>query len=225
MSKRNSLPEFRELCAPEQNNIADFISLEIFFFFLCSIGGFLWEVLLMYAQDWDYVNRGFLYGPWLPVYGTGAVLFHILLAHRPLSAAFFSYTSDDIAFSMSSQRKKGFIYHVKRFLVLFFLSALLGSVIELAVGYFLAVTWGLRYWDYSGYFLNLHGYVCIWSALGFGIAGVVWIGVLSDILRRFYFHFSKKMRRNLNTILILLFVFDCAAALIFPNKGYGVTFP
>lgn len=225
MSKRNSLPDFHELCAPEQNYITDVISLEIFFFFLCSVGGFLWEVLLMYLQEGHYVNRGFLYGPWLPVYGTGAVLFHALLAPRPLHVAPFSDTTGSASFSMRQRKKTGFCSHLRRFIILFFLSALLGSVIELAVGYFLAVTWGLRYWDYSGYPLNFRGYVCVWSALGFGIAGALWVGVLSNILRQFYFHMPKKMRRNLNTILLLLFVFDCAAALIFPNKGFGITFP
>lgn len=225
MRKQTSLPDFHELCTPEQNHIANVISLEIFFFFLCSVGGFLWEVLLMYVLEGRYVNRGFLYGPWLPVYGTGAVLFHALLAPRPLLVEPFSDSTDCATFSMRQQKKLRFCSHLRRFIVLFFLSALLGSIIEFAVGYFLAVTWGLRYWDYSGCFLNFGGYVCIWSALGFGIAGALWIGVLSDIFRRFFFRLSAKTRRNLNTILLLLFVLDCAAALIFPNRGYSVTFP
>lgn len=140
MGKRNSLPDFHELCAPEQNHIADVISLELFFFFLCSVGGFLWEVLLMYAQEGHYVNRGFLYGPWLPVYGTGAVLFHALLAPRPLLVDPFSDSTDCATFSMRQQKKWRFRSHLRRFIVLFFLSALFGSIIEFAVGYFLAVT-------------------------------------------------------------------------------------
>ena len=209
MKKQTRLPDFRELCPPEQNYIADVVSLEIFFFFAGSVSGFLWEVFLLYLQEGTYVNRGFFYGPGLPVYGTGAVLFHILLAPQML------YTP---SFSMRVRRKRGFLYHLQRFIVLFFLSAFLGSIIELAVGYFLDITWGLRYWDYSGYPFDFHGYICLWSALGFGIAGALWVGILSNFLRRFFFHLSAK-------ILLLLFAFDCAAALIFPNKGYGVTFP
>ena len=40
----------------------------IFFFFLGAFLGYLWEVLLFYVQDGVFCNRGFLYGPWLPVY-------------------------------------------------------------------------------------------------------------------------------------------------------------
>ena len=225
MKKQTRLPDFHELCPPEQNYIADIISLEIFFFFVGSASGFLWEVFLLYLMEGTYVNRGFFYGPWLPVYGTGAVLFHVLLAHRSLSAGSFSGASDSAAFSMRARRKMGFFYHLQRFIVLFFLSAFLGSFLELAVGYFLDITWGLRYWDYSGYPFHFHGYICLWSALGFGIAGAIWIGILSGMHRRFFFHLSAKTRRNLNTILLLLFVFDCAAALIFPNIGEGITFP
>lgn len=217
MRKQTSLPDFHELCTPEQNHIANVISLEIFFFFLCSVGGFLWEVLLMYVLEGRYVNRGFLYGPWLPVYGTGAVLFHLLLAPRPLLVKTHSILHDTSIFSMRKRKRT-------RFIVSFFLSAFLGSLIELVVGYYLVTAWELRYWDYSGYLCNFHGYVCLWSAFGFGIAGTLWINVFSDFFRRIFFHFPKKVRRNLNTILLLLFVLDCAAALIFPNKGYGITF-
>ncbi len=218
MKNQTHLPDFHELCPPEQKHIAAVISLEIFFFFVGSVLGFLWEVFLLYLMEGHYVNRGFFYGPWLPVYGTGAVLFHVLLAHRSLSANSFSDADALPAFSMQPRKKRNFLH-------LFFLSAILGSSLEFAVGYFLNTIWGLRYWDYSGYSFNFRGYICLWSAIGFGIAGTLWVGIFADILRRFFFHLSAKTRRNLNTILLLLFAFDCAAALIFPNAGKDITFP
>lgn len=80
--KHDRLPDFSKLCAPEQTPISFFLSQQIYFFFLGSIGGFLWEVAIFLYRDKTFANRGFLYGPWLPVYGIGAVLFYLLLGCR-----------------------------------------------------------------------------------------------------------------------------------------------
>lgn len=204
MKKRSHLPDFAELCPPEQNHIANIISLEIFFFFLCSIAGFLWEVLLMYYLTGSYVNRGFFYGPWLPIYGTGGVLFHILFKER------------------SRRKQKPLLL---RFLRVFVLTALLGAVLEFTLGWFLETFWGLHYWDYTTYPFQFHGYICLFSALGFGFAGALWICVFSSFFRRLWFCISTKKRRNLNAFLLLLFALDCVISLITPNSGHGITFP
>ena len=179
MKKHDRLPDFSKLCAPEQTPISFFLSQQIYFFFLGSI-------------------RGFLYGPWLPVYGIGAVLFYLLLGCR---------------------RKKIHPAGV------FFLSAAIGTGLELLIGWFLDAFWNLRYWDYSGYPFHFHGYICLYAAVGFGIAGVLWICVLEAPLTRLWKRLSPKVRLGLNTLLLLLFAADCAAALIFPNRGAGITFP
>lgn len=216
MKKRRHLPDFAELCSPEQNYIADAVSLEIFFFFLCSIIGFLWEVLLMYYLAGSYVNRGFFYGPWLPIYGVGGVLFHMLFGAR------IPHKQTASVISFRPQKQVPLCVH---FFGIFVLTALLGTGIELALGWFLDTFLNLRYWDYTTYPLQFHGYVCLWSALGFGIAGVLWICVFSDLFCRLWFCISAKSRRNLNAFLLLLFALDCAAALIIPNAGHGITFP
>ena len=197
MKKHDRLPDFSKLCAPEQTPISFFLSQQIYFFFLGSIGGFLWEVAIFLYRDKTFANRGFLYGPWLPVYGIGAVLFYLLLGCR---------------------RKKIHPAGV------FFLSAAIGTGLELLIGWFLDAFWNLRYWDYSGYPFHFHGYICLYAAVGFGIAGVLWICVLEAPLTRLWKRLSPNVRLGLNTLLLLLFAADCAAALIFPNRGAGITF-
>lgn len=201
MKKCRSLSDFRQLGSPEPDHRADLFSLEIFFFFLCAGSGFLWEVFLMYAQGWDYVNRGFFYGPWLPVYGAGGALFHLLLSRKAASCSSLFL----------------------RIPAVFVLSALLGTGLELFTGWLLDSLWNLRYWDYSTYPFHFHGYICLWSAIGFGCAGVLWICLIAPHAAKLWFRISAKWRRSLNTILLLLFVLDCAAALIFPNTGKGIT--
>lgn len=195
MKKNDHLPDFHELCTPEQNNTALFISQQIFFFFLASIGGFLWEVLIFLVKEGSFANRGFLYGPWLPVYGSGAVLFYLLL----------------------SKIKKHPV-------AVFLLSLLIGSGLELLVGWLLDTVWDLRYWDYRGYLFNYQGYICLWSAIGFGIAGVLWVCILSGFLTKIWLVLPSPVRKGINTLLVLLFALDCAAALILPNIGKNITF-
>lgn len=172
MKKHDRLPDFSKLCAPEQTPISFFLSQQIYFFFLGSIGGFLWEVAIFLYRDKTFANRGFLYGPWLPVYGIGAVLFYLLLGCR---------------------RKKIHPAGV------FFLSAAIGTGLELLIGWFLDAFWNLRYWDYSGYPFHFHGYICLYAAVGFGIAGVLWICVLEAPLTRLWKRLSPKVRLGLNT--------------------------
>lgn len=167
----------------------------IFFFFLGAFLGYLWEVLLFYVQDGTFCNRGFLYGPWLPVYGVGAVLMLLIL--------------------------RRFQKHPVK---VFFLAALLGSFVELFIGWFLAQVFHLRYWDYHGYPLQLGGYICLYSALGFGIAGVLWVCVCARIASHLWRKMPVSLQRIFLTLLILAFLFDCAAALIFPNAGHNITF-
>ena len=152
MKKQKHLPDFTILCRPEQNTIQNILSLMIFFFFTGSVCGYVWEVLIFLLKEGTFRNRGFLYGPWLPVYGIGAVLFSVVLSPRELLP------------DSSGKYKKNHPVTV------FFLSTLLGSGLELVIGWFLDFFWNLRYWDYSGYFLNFRGYICLVSALGFGIS-------------------------------------------------------
>lgn len=196
MKRKDHLPDFHQLCTPEQNHNTLIISQQIFFFFLCSIGGFLWEVLIFLVKEGRFANRGFLYGPWLPVYGVGAVLLYLLL-----------------------EKIK------KHPIAVLLLSALAGTGLELLVGWLLDTVWDLRYWDYRGYLFNFRGYICLWSALGFGIAGVLWVCLLSGLFTRLWLHIPCSIRKGANTLLVLAFVCDCAAALIFPNIGKNITFP
>ena len=206
MKKQKHLPDFTRLCKPEQNTIQNILSLMIFFFFTGSVCGYVWEVLIFLVKEGTFRNRGFLYGPWLPVYGIGAVLFSVILSPRELLP------------DSSGKYKKNHPVTV------FFLSALLGSGLELVIGWFLDLFWNLRYWDYSGYFLDFRGYICLVSALGFGIAGVLWVCIFSKILQKWWYHISLDFRKKWNMFWVFIFVTDCAASLIFPNTGHSITF-
>ncbi len=143
MKKSEHMPDFHKLCSPGQNHIAFLISQQIYFFFLGAVGGFLWEVLLYLILDGTFVKRGFLYGPWLPLYGTGAVLFYMLLGNPVWQAKY--YLEGETLYSPASTisfRKKRFLAAKKEFwenlhpITVFFLSLFIGTAVELATGWF-----------------------------------------------------------------------------------------
>ena len=172
MKRHSNLPDFSKLCAPEQNSIQDAVSLLIHFFFLGSFWGFLWETLIFIAKDNTFRNRGFFYGPWLPVYGIGAVVFYCL----------FHSSRETISIRSLRKSNRLFLFKTKYHpLTIFIKTALLGTALELVIGWFLDIFFDLRYWDYSSYPFNFHGYICLLSAVGFGVAGMLWICVFSEI--------------------------------------------
>ena len=175
----------------------------------------LWETLIFIAKDNTFRNRGFFYGPWLPVYGIGAVVFYCL----------FHSSRETISIRSLHKSNRLFLFKTKYHpLTIFIKTALLGTALELVIGWFLDIFFDLRYWDYSSYPFNFHGYICLLSAVGFGVAGMLWICVFSEIFRKLWFSLPPGFRRGFNSVLILLFLADCAAALIFPNTGHGITF-
>ena len=163
----------------------------IVMFFAFSFIGWLWEVSLHLINDGVFVNRGVLHGPWLPIYGCGGVLILVFLNRlRKNPLAEFGAT------------------------------VVLCGCVEYFSSLYLEIAHnGQRWWDYSGYFLNFRGYICLVSALGFGIAGVLWVCIFSKILQKWWYHISLDFRKKWNMFWVFIFVTDCAAALIFPNTG------
>ena len=127
-----------------------------YLFFLASVLGFLWEVLLYFVLHHYFVNRGFFYGPWLPVYGAGAVLLEAFLQRL----------------------------HIHRAVPVFAVSALTCSTLEYLLGAYLAWYRGLRYWDYSHLPFHLNGHICLYSCYapntGNDICFSVWLHLFND---------------------------------------------
>ncbi len=166
----------------------------ILLFFTFSLLGFLWEVLFHFIETGDLVNKGILLGPVLPIYGSGGLIAIILL-------------------------KK---YH-KRPILTFFLMMLIASIIEYGTSFYIEVTKGIRFWDYSGYFLNLNGRICLEGAIVFGLAGNLAIYILGPKLNEFYQKIPKKIAIILCAILITVFTIDLVHSHYYPNMGKGIT--
>lgn len=163
-------------------------------FLLFSHVGWIWEVL--YATSWHgfFVNRGFMHGPWLPVYGLGAVLMIILL--NPIRT---------------------------RLWLVFFLGAVIGGALEYGTSLLMEMIFHIKWWDYSGAGFDLQGRTCLLVIVIFGILGVVITAFLGPFLNQQFMHISANVQRQLAWIIGLLFLTDYVYSLICPNMGAGIT--
>lgn len=165
----------------------------VLLFFGLSFIGWLWEVGIYLVTEHSFVNRGIYRGPYLPIYGAGGLLLWFLL-HR-------------------LSRKP-----VKTFL----LSALVCSIVEYGTGFFLEWKWGLRWWDYTGYFLNLNGRICLLSVTAFGLAGTALNCLLMPCYMKLYHRISRRLRISLSLLWMAIFVLDATYCTIHPNVGDNI---
>ncbi len=164
-------------------------------FLSMSVFGWLWEVSLHLITSGVFVNRGALHGPWLPIYGTGSVLIlTVLYRFRKNPALEFGMTV----------------------LVCGILEYMTSLVMEIATG-------GTKWWDYSGYFLNLNGRICAEGLLVFGIGGLAIAYVIAPIIDGLLGRVDERKVKAVCTVLAVLFAADAAYSHFHPNVGKGVT--
>ncbi len=167
----------------------------VLIFFAMSFVGWAWEVGLHLIADGTFVNRGVLHGPWLPIYGTGSVMMLLLL---------------------NRFRRKPVLEFVLAV-------ALCGSVEYFTSVYLEFVHNGTRWWDYTGYFLNLNGRVCAAGLLVFGIGGMAIIYVLAPFLDGLFRRIPQKLLMAAGVVLLLFFAADQIYSSAHPNTGKGIT--
>lgn len=171
----------------------------ILFFFAFSMIGWLWEVTIHFIQYGSWVNRGVLWGPWLPIYGSGCVLVLLLLIPKKLKKI-----TDNPALT-------------------FLLIMIICTVIEYFTSIYLEVTKGARWWDYTGFLLNLNGRVCLEGSLFFGLGGTACIYLIAPALDHLFSKIPLLTRKVLCIILLAIFAFDFTYSHFYPNSGSGVT--
>ena len=115
----------------------------LFFYIYCFIG-WVWETGYVSVKERKWVNRGFMHGPFLPIYGSGAIV--ILFATLP----------------------------VKDHLMLVYILGLVSAtVLEYCTGACMEKLFEVRYWDYSDQPFNLNGYICFFVSLAWGVFSVI----------------------------------------------------
>jgi len=165
----------------------------ILLFVIFSVIGWVWEVSLHLAQG-GFVNRGVLHGPWLPIYGSGGVLVLVLL---------------------KKVRSKPWLT--------FILTVVVCGILEYSTSWYLETFKGHKWWDYSGYVLNLNGRICAEGLLIFGLGGCAFIYIFAPQIDDWIQKIPLKVQIALCVVLMGLFITDQVYSSKHPNTGKGVT--
>lgn len=163
-------------------------------FFIFAIFGWTWELFFYYLQQGKIINRGVLHGPWLPIYGVGGLLILIFL----------------------------FAFRRHPWLHLLTTVVLCGAV-EYFGGWALEAIFHQKWWDYSGYFLNINGRVCAEGLFVFGVAGMAFIYVLAPLLDNLIRKANLKILVPVEAVFLLAFIADIIISAFVPNTGDGIT--
>lgn len=166
----------------------------ILLFFIISFIGWIWEVTLHLITLGTFINRGTLHGPWLPIYGFGGIIILLVL---------YKFRSKTINHLV--------------------LSALLCGLLEYFSSLVLELTYGQKWWDYSGYFINLNGRICAEGLLIFALGGMLIVYILAPYLDNILKRLNKKVAISICVVLILGFSIDMIYSHNNPNTGEGIT--
>ena len=148
-------------------------------FFIYSIGGWLMEVIGKLIEKRKFVNRGFLIGPYCPIYGHGAILITILLQ---------KYIDDPIA--------------------LFIMGVVVCSILEYLTSYFMEKIFHARWWDYSRYKFNINGRICLLYSVFWGLLGILWIKKLYPRIASVILYIPNKFGKITVWILFVFILFN-----------------
>lgn len=156
-------------------------TIEIYFLLFISYAflGWCMEVTCKFIQYKKFINRGFLIGPYCPIYGWGTLAITILLKR---------YMEDP--------------------LVLFVMSTLICSIIEYLTSYFMEKKYHARWWDYSNKKFNINGRICLETLIPFGILGVAIMYGTNPILFKLYNQIPQLVINILTAILFIGFIVD-----------------
>lgn len=158
----------------------------LFLIFLTGcLAGWIYEEIFYWITEGMLHNRGVLYGPWLPIYGIGALGIY---AMKPIK---------------------------KHPFVLFFLCAGITGIVEYIIGWIGIYCFDLRLWDYRGLFGNINGIVCFRSVVSFAALGLVFHYLIEPTAEHMVNKLNRNLVYCICLTLAIIFLMDCILSALF----------
>lgn len=153
-----------------------------FFYFYC-IFGWCFESTYVSVKDRHLTNRGFLRGPWLPLYGSGAIL--VLWLTLPF------------------QETPALVYVV---------GAIGATVLEYVTGEAMVRLFKVRYWDYSSQKFQYKGHICLSSTIAWGFLSLLMVYAVHKPVEQFIFWMHEEVVSVLTFGITVCIVYDFSNA-------------
>ena len=165
------------------------------YFFVYAVIGWIYELFIFYYHGEGWINRGFLYGPYLPVYGFGMLL--------------LIYSLKGI---MNKKHKIGSI-NINIILVLIGVF-LIATLTEYIAHFILDTYFNIKLWDYTNQFLNINGRVCFNASRNFAIGGTFLLYIINPFIDKYIKNTDDKKLNIISIILISIIIIDLIITII-----------
>lgn len=151
----------------------------ILLFLLYSITGWIVEVINAIYWNKKFINRGFLIGPYCPIYGFGSILMILFL---------YKYIDD--------------------YIVIFVMCVVICGILEYVTSFLMEKIFKTRWWDYSNKKFNINGRICLETLVLFGIGGLLIMYIINPIYVNIINIFSFNTIKIISIVGALLFIAD-----------------
>lgn len=158
-------------------------------FFIYSILGWLMESTYVSIAQRRFVDRGFLIGPYCPIYGFGAIIIIFYLTQY----------KDNI-------------------LTIFILGMVICSFIEYVTSYLMEKIFNARWWDYSDKKMNLNGRICLKNAILFGIGGIAVIYILQPFINKIIYRIDDSIILIITIVFLIIYITDTIVSFNIVNR-------
>ncbi len=165
----------------QTNKIIKFIAIIFWIFIIGSVFGFFAEMIYssIFTRTLT-IRRGLIYGPFVQIYGMGAVAYYLLISK------------------------------VKEPKEAFFAGMIMGGILEYVGSFFQEILFGTISWDYSWAFFNLNGRTCLLYCFYWGIIAVVYLKIVYPWLIKIEPLLHKTWVKVLTVFLMIFMTFDIA---------------
>ncbi len=155
-------------------------------FIIGSIFGCIVETMLeILVEKHFHIRQGLIYGPFIPVYGVGAIMYYFIVTK------------------------------IKDIVKVFLSSMALGGMVEYVCSYVQEVFFGTISWDYSNIALNLNGRTSLMHCIFWGIAGVFYITIAYPFIVKWVSNYKRTEFKVFTAMMAIFMVFNimisCAA--------------